>query len=159
MPVLVELEAGAWRGTPGRGGGDRSRPLMRSPRLGASSGDPLSPSLVVLEEMLVELEEGALGRGTSGRLGGDSLGVGRSTLSPSLLLLDGCPLEPALVGGGMMEHSGRVDPVEASLVVTPPGSSVLNSTGPSLSPIITVIVVELTLIVAASIATVSDVSS
>ena len=52
------------------------------------------------------------------------------------------PLKPSLVEseGGMMEHSVRV-------------------TGFSLSsPIVTVIVVELTLIVPASIATVSDVS-
>ena len=73
--VLVEVE-GTGRGSPGRAGEDRPRPLLRSLRLGL--GLPMG-DLVLFEEMLVEPLEDPLGRGTSGRLGGDPLGFGPST--------------------------------------------------------------------------------
>ena len=80
-----------------------------------------------------------------------------------LLVVEGCPvwtspgdpLEPSLVEleGGSIEHSRRgVVPVVTSLVV----SSLVTSTGSSLSPLPTVLLVGLVLTVAASIARVSN---
>ena len=117
--------------------------------------------------MLVSL--GSMEGAGTGRVGGDSLRLGISlagSLSPSLLVsegrgrgCEGCstvtsPLEPSEFEGRRVEHSGRV-------VVNPPSwlsmlssaeTSPVNSVGLSQSSTITVIVVELTLTLAPSIA-------
>jgi len=134
---LAELE-GAGRVTSGKVGGS-------SLGLGSPLGDPFGLSLA-MEPLVME-----------------HVVVLEPLVMEHLLVVEGCPvwtspgdpLEPSLVEleGGSIEHSGRgVVPVVTSLV-----RSVASSNGSSLSPNTTaVLLVELVLIVAGSIATVLD---